>query len=98
MRGFIGVAFHVQPDGAHFDMFHLRPVNARVDDPLVRNHTTQSFEGAMNTHAAISWLGGGVIPLNLDRAKTSSKPISGQFSYCRRFTSLRGSISRRWQV
>jgi hypothetical protein len=45
MRGFIGVAFHVQPDGAHFDMFYLRPVNARVDDQLVRNHTSQYVSG-----------------------------------------------------
>jgi hypothetical protein len=45
MRGFIGVAFHVQPDGAHFDMFYLRPVNARADDQLVRNHTTQYVSG-----------------------------------------------------
>jgi hypothetical protein len=45
MRGFIGVAFHFQPDNTHFDMFYLRPVNARFDDQLVRNHTTQYVSG-----------------------------------------------------
>ncbi len=41
MRGFVGVAFRVQPDGAQFEYFFLRPTNARADDQLRRNHSTQ---------------------------------------------------------
>jgi hypothetical protein len=39
-RGFIGIAFHVQPAGA-FECFYLRPTNGRASDQLRRNHTTQ---------------------------------------------------------
>ncbi len=41
MRGFVGIAFRVQPDGRHFECFFLRPTNARSDDQLRRNHATQ---------------------------------------------------------
>jgi hypothetical protein len=40
-RGFIGLAFRVQPDSAHYEMFYLRPTNGRANDQLRRNHTTQ---------------------------------------------------------
>ena len=40
-RGFIGVAFHVQPDRARHRAFYLRPTNGRADDQLRRNHATQ---------------------------------------------------------
>ncbi len=40
-RGFIGIAFHIQGDGSHFENFYLRPTNGRADDQLRRNHTTQ---------------------------------------------------------
>jgi hypothetical protein len=40
-RGFIGLAFHVQDNGAHFEAFYLRFTNGRSDDQLRRNHTTQ---------------------------------------------------------
>jgi hypothetical protein len=40
-KGFIGVAFRVQPHGAHAEYFYLRPVNARLEDQLVRNHSVQ---------------------------------------------------------
>jgi hypothetical protein len=40
-RGFIGVAFRVQEKGAKGEYFYLRPTNARCDDQLRRNHTTQ---------------------------------------------------------
>ena len=40
-RGFIGVAFRVQTDGASYEKIYLRPTNARADDQLRRNHTTQ---------------------------------------------------------
>jgi hypothetical protein len=40
-RGFIGIAFRIQPDGSHFECFYLRPTNGRADDQLRRNHSTQ---------------------------------------------------------
>ncbi len=40
-RGFIGVAFRVQEKGAKGEYFYLRPTNARCDDQLRRNHSTQ---------------------------------------------------------
>ena len=40
-RGFIGVAFRVQEQGQKAEYFYLRPTNARCDDQLRRNHTTQ---------------------------------------------------------
>ncbi len=39
-RGFIGVAFRVQPD-SRFEILYLRPTNSHADDQLRRNHTTQ---------------------------------------------------------
>jgi hypothetical protein len=41
MRGFVGVAFRVQPGGAAFECFYLRPTNGRANDQLRRNHATQ---------------------------------------------------------
>jgi hypothetical protein len=40
-RGFIGVAFRVQDKGSKAEYFYLRPTNARCDDQLPRNHSTQ---------------------------------------------------------
>jgi len=40
-RGFIGVAFRVQPDDKAFECFYIRPTNGRADDQLRRNHSTQ---------------------------------------------------------
>ena len=40
-RGFVGIAFRVQADAAKFECFYLRPTNARADDQLRRNHSTQ---------------------------------------------------------
>lgn len=40
-RGFIGVAFRVQEKGSKAEYFYLRPTNARCDDQLRRNHSTQ---------------------------------------------------------
>ena len=40
-RGFIGVAFRVQPNAAKFELVYLRPTNGRADDQLRRNHSTQ---------------------------------------------------------
>ena len=40
-RGFVGVAFRVQPDLKTYDAFYLRPTNGRADDQLRRNHSAQ---------------------------------------------------------
>ena len=40
-RGFVGIAFRVQPDGSHYECFYIRPTNGRADDQLRRNHSTQ---------------------------------------------------------
>jgi hypothetical protein len=41
MRGFVGLAFRVQPHGSRFECLFLRPTNARANDQLRRNHSTQ---------------------------------------------------------
>jgi len=41
MRGFVGLAFRVQPDASRFECFYLRPTNGRANDQLRRNHSTQ---------------------------------------------------------
>jgi len=40
-RGFIGIAFRVQPHGSRYECFYIRPTNGRADDQLRRNHSTQ---------------------------------------------------------
>lgn len=40
-RGFIGIAFRVQPHATRYECFYLRPTNGRADDQLRRNHSTQ---------------------------------------------------------
>lgn len=40
-RGFIGIAFRMQGDGAKFELFYIRPTNGRADDQLRRNHSVQ---------------------------------------------------------
>ena len=40
-RGFVGIAFRLQPDMKTYDAFYLRPTNGRVDDQERRNHATQ---------------------------------------------------------
>jgi hypothetical protein len=40
-RGFVGIAFHVQDHGSRYESIYLRMTNARADDQLQRNHTTQ---------------------------------------------------------
>jgi hypothetical protein len=40
-RGFIGVAFRIQPEGSKFEYIYLRPSNGRADDQLRRNHSVQ---------------------------------------------------------
>lgn len=40
-RGFVGIAFHVQDHGSRYESIYLRMTNARADDQLQRNHSTQ---------------------------------------------------------
>jgi hypothetical protein len=40
-RGFVGVAFRVQPTGAKYECFYIRPTNGRAEDQERRNHATQ---------------------------------------------------------
>ncbi|HEV2669793.1 MAG TPA: hypothetical protein VGU74_01775 [Gemmatimonadales bacterium] len=40
-RGFVGIAFRVQPDMRTYDAFYLRPTNGRAEDQERRNHATQ---------------------------------------------------------
>lgn len=42
MRGFVGVAFRVDPDDfERYECFYLRPTNGRADNQLQRNHSVQ---------------------------------------------------------
>jgi len=40
-RGFVGIAFRVQPNNETYDAFYLRPTNGRADDQERRNHSAQ---------------------------------------------------------
>jgi hypothetical protein len=40
-RGFIGVDFRIQADGAHWENIYVRPTNGRAADQLRRNHAKQ---------------------------------------------------------
>jgi len=40
-RGFVGIAFRLQPDNRTYDAFYLRPTNGRAEDQERRNHATQ---------------------------------------------------------
>jgi hypothetical protein len=40
-RGFVGIAFRVQPDLRTYDALYLRPTNGRADDQMRRNHSVQ---------------------------------------------------------
>src|SRR5262249_34374578 len=50
-RGFVGIAFRVQPDLQTYDAFYLRPTNGRADDQLRRNHSAQYI-----SHPAWPWM------------------------------------------
>lgn len=49
-RGFVGVAFRVQPDRKTYDCFYLRPTNGRADDQERRNHSAQYIQ-----HPTYTW-------------------------------------------
>lgn len=41
MRGFVGVAFRADTVAGGYECFYLRPTNARAEEQLRRNHSTQ---------------------------------------------------------
>jgi hypothetical protein len=41
MPGFTGIAFRVDPDAEHYDLFYLRPGNSHANDQAMRNHSVQ---------------------------------------------------------
>ncbi len=52
-RGFVGVAFRVQPDHRTYDCFYVRPTNGRADDQERRNRTTQYISHPVHTWFAL---------------------------------------------
>ena len=42
-RGFIGVAFRINDSNTKYESIYLRPVNARIDDQVRRNHSIQYY-------------------------------------------------------
>ncbi len=40
-RGFVGIAFRMQPDNAHYECIYIRPTNGRALDQFRRNHSTE---------------------------------------------------------
>jgi hypothetical protein len=49
-RGFVGIAFRLQPDMRTYDAFYLRPTNGRAEDQERRNHAAQYI-----SHPAWPW-------------------------------------------
>jgi hypothetical protein len=49
-RGFVGIAFRLQPDLKTYDAFYLRPTNGRAEDQERRNHSAQYI-----SHPAWTW-------------------------------------------
>jgi hypothetical protein len=41
MPGFTGIAFRARKDGAHYELFYLRPGNSSSEDQAMRNHSVQ---------------------------------------------------------
>jgi len=42
-RGFIGVAFRINDSNTKYESIYIRPVNARVNDQVRRNHSIQYY-------------------------------------------------------
>lgn len=42
-RGFIGIAFRINNSNTKYESFYLRPINARADDQVRRNHSIQYY-------------------------------------------------------
>ncbi len=49
-RGFVGVAFRIQPDRSIYDCFYVRPTNGRAEDQERRNHSVQYI-----SHPQFTW-------------------------------------------
>ena len=49
-RGFVGVAFRIQPDRSSYDCFYVRPTNGRAEDQERRNHSVQYI-----SHPQFTW-------------------------------------------
>ena len=49
-RGFVGIAFRVQPDRSNYDCFYVRPTNGRSEDQERRNHSVQYI-----SHPQFTW-------------------------------------------
>ena len=49
-RGFVGVAFRVQPDRKTYDCLYIRPTNGRAEDQERRNHSVQYI-----SHPQFTW-------------------------------------------
>jgi hypothetical protein len=49
-RGFVGIAFPLQPDNHTYDAFYIRPTNGRAEDQERRNHAVQYI-----SHPAWTW-------------------------------------------
>lgn len=42
-RGFIGVAFRINDNNTKYESIYIRPINARADDQVRRNHSIQYY-------------------------------------------------------
>ena len=42
-RGFIGLAFRINPDNSGYESIYIRPTNGRADDQIRRNHSVQYY-------------------------------------------------------
>src|SRR5436189_3355293 len=42
-RGFIGIAFRINDSNTKYESIYIRPVNARVEDQVRRNHSIQYY-------------------------------------------------------
>jgi len=42
-RGFIGIAFRINDSNTKYESIYVRPINARVDDQVRRNHSIQYY-------------------------------------------------------
>ncbi len=42
-RGFIGVAFRIDPNNSRFEAIYIRPTNGRAEEQIRRNRATQYF-------------------------------------------------------
>ncbi len=55
-RGFIGVAFRINEDNSKFECIYIRPQNARVENQLRRNRSTQYFSALQENEWVVKGL------------------------------------------